>query len=208
MYYSSTARWNALIIIVLAVILIGAIVYSAESFNNSGPYVPSEFTSTRADAAQISTQIVDQASSSTANLNSISAAYNSGKYQEALSLVTQEVDENNSNRTSTAALSNDLGVMANDLYQVRPDSAQQVGVQAISEELQVVSNVVSYDDLTTELLNDLKAGYLSLVTPSSTAEFNSKLNSVVSQLNSDAQNVNSLNKQYQASMSQFDSLTK
>lgn len=209
MYYSSSAKWNALIIVVLAILLVVGIIYGANALSNNSPYIPKEFTSTRAEAAQTSGQIVSEAATSISNLNAISAAYNSGKYDMALNLAIQEVDRNNNERNSTAALSNQLGTMAGDLYQVRPESAEQVGVQAIGAELQILSNLISYTGLTSQLLDELKMGYIKQTnTASGTAALNTNLNNTVSQLNGYAQSVNSLNQQYLSLMAQFDNLTK
>lgn len=209
MYYSSASRRNALIMIVLAILLVVGIIYAAESLSGGGPYVPKEFTTTRAEAAQTASQIVSQANASITNLNAISAAYNSGKYNTALDLAIQEADRNNNESSSSLALSSQLSTMANDLYQVRPESAEQIGVQAIGTELQIVSKLIDYTGLTSKLLQDLRTGYIIQGNgATSTAGINSSLNQVVSGLNGDAQSVNSLNQQYLNLMTQFDTLTK
>lgn len=209
MYYSSSARWNALIIILLAILLVLGIIYAAQSFTGNGPYVPQSFTTTRAQAAQTSSEIVSQAATSITNLNAISAAYNAGNYSNALDLAIQETNRNNEERASATILATELGSMANDLYQVRPDTAEQAGVQAIGEEYQILSNLLNYTAETTQLLDDLKMAYVEgTATASSTAPLNARLDGVVAQLNADSQSVNSLNQQYLSDMAQFDTLTK
>ncbi len=210
MYYSASAKWNALIMIVLAILLVAGIVYAVNVLSGNGAYVPKEFTDTRAKAAQTSSDIVNQAATSITNLNAISAAYNAGKYDVALNLAIDEVNHNNDERNSTSALSGQLGTMASDLYQVRPESAEQIGVQAVGKELQILSNLIHYTGLTSQLLDELKAGYINSgnETASSTAALNARLNDTVSQLNGDAQSVNSLDQQYLGLMAQFDKLTK
>ncbi|MCL4405393.1 MAG: hypothetical protein M1361_01830 [Patescibacteria group bacterium] len=209
MYYSSSARWNAVIILVLAILLVIGIIYGAEALNNSMPYVPKEFTTTRAQAAQTSDAIVSLADTSITNLNDISTAYNAGDYNKALDIAIQEINSNNQERDNASILSTQLGTMANDLYQIRPESAEQIGVQAIGKEYQIIENLVDYSDLIYKLLDQLKVGYISQTGgATSTASLNAELNKIVDQLNSDAQSVNSLNKQYLSLMNQFDSLTK
>jgi|GEM_PF-5571701 hypothetical protein len=209
MYYSSSAKWNALIIVVLAILLVVGIVYGVNVLSNGAPYVPQEFKSTRAQAAQTSDQIVSEATASITNLNAISSAYNSGDYNTALNLAIEEANHNNAERSSASSLSTQLGTMANDLYQIRPESAEQVGVQAIGKEYQILENLVNYIGLTDQLLNELKIGYVSQSNAtSSTATLNKNLNNTVGQLNTYAQSVNSLNQQYLSLMDQFDTLTK
>jgi len=210
MYYSSSAKWNAIIMIFLAILVIIGIVYGVRALNNNTPYVPKEFTTTRAQAAQTSDKIVNQATISISNLNAIALAYNSGKYNTALDLATQEVNHNNDERNSASTLSSQLGVMANDLYKIRPGKAEQIGVQAIGKEYQILENIVNYVGLTYQLINELKISYINSTNVGGVAAIAnvSSLNNVVVQLNNYAQSINSLNQQYLSLMSQFDTLTK
>lgn len=209
MHYSSSAKWNAIIMIVLAAILVLGIVYAAKVLNNMAPYVPQDFTTTRTQASKTSDNIVSLSSASISNLNAISADYNAGKYTSALDMAIQEVNHNNDVRDQASALSSELGTMAGDLSQIRPASAEQIGVQAIGKEYQIIENLVNYISLTYQLLDQLKLGYIvPNRTASSTEQFNSRLNDLVSKLNGYAQSVNSLNQDYLGLMAQFDGLTK
>jgi hypothetical protein len=191
--------------IVVAILIVVGVIYGGEALSGNMPYVPQGFTNARVQAAQTSGQIMSDASTSITNLNAISVTYNSGKYDTALDLAIQEVHHNVDERNSEATLSTQLGTMASNLYQLRPSSAEQVGVQAIGEEYQVLEKLVDYSNLVDQLLNELRAGYID---QGSIAALNTNLNNTVGLLNSDAQSINSLNQQYLSLMAKFDTLTK
>jgi hypothetical protein len=205
MYYSASAKWKA-IILILSVLLLAGVIYGVVSLK-ARPVVPQKFSDTRGEAAQTAEGIVGLASESLANLEKVGAADKAGRYGEALDLVLQEVNRNREARDRAVVLSQQLGLMAGALYQVKPIEAAQLGVEAIGKEYQIVERLINYNGITYQLLDVLRAHYGS-GTVGQGMDIHSRVDELIGKLNSDARAVNAINEEYKGLMASFDNLTK
>lgn len=202
-------RWGkekilTLIVVILASIILG-LVFSAKPIINK-PFVPFEFFEARARGVVISENIVKLSNESMDNLKAISAADEIMNYGGGLDLVLKEIARNSEAREEALKLSQELGIMAAKLVDVKPESAAKVGIQAISNEYQIAQRLISYNNYIYELLEVLQSRFTDK------AESNEKtvvkVKDLIEKMNGDAEAINKLNSEYGVLMSEFDSLTK
>jgi hypothetical protein len=187
----------------LGIILVAGILFAA-SLVNGGTYVPKQFSDARAEAAQTADGIVSMSNDSIANLTKISELDKAGKYNQALDLVTQEKYRNDELGNRAEILLRGLSLMTQALSQIKPQSAAEVGIQAIGKEYQINLKLVDYANSTYGLLNVLDG----VNSAPESVESQQEINSFISQMNVDASAVNTLNEEYKGLMAQFDALTK
>ena len=194
-------NWVWIVAVVVAALILAFLI---RLLNSSGqPHVPSEFLKARAAGGGASQVIVGISDNSIKNLQEIQADEKSGNYTAGLTLVLEEINQNNQARASAVQLSDQLNVMASNLSQVQPESAARIGLQAIIIESQIVEGLISYNNYTYQLLDLLRSRLQNGAAAASAA----KINSVISQMNDQAKSINNLNTQYQSLMKQFDQMT-
>ncbi len=202
-------RWGkekilTLIVVILTSIILG-LVFSAKPIINK-PFVPFEFFEARARGVVISENIVKLSNESMDNLKAISAADEIMNYGGGLDLVLKEISRNGEAREEALKLSQELGIMAGKLVDVKPESAAKVGIQAISNEYQIAQRLISYNNSIYQLLEVLQSRFTDK------AESNDKtvvkVKDLIEKMNSDAEAINKLNSEYGILMGEFDSLTK
>ncbi len=207
MSYNASSKWNAVIVLALGLVLVGGIVWAANSVIDKR-FVPEQFSNARTQAAQTAEGIVTMSGDSISNLAKVSDFDKQGKYDLALDVVLQEVSRNSELRDRAEVLSQQLGLMTQVLAQVKPQDAAQTGVQAIGKEYQIVEKLVDYNGLTYQLLDLLRGRYDGLLDAPAGPAAQAKINQFIAQMNADASAVNTLNEEYKGLMSRFDSLTK
>ncbi len=194
-------NWVWVVAIVAAALLLSFLIRLLDT--SGRPYVPPEFLKARAAGGDSAQKIISISQNSVVNLQSIQKDESGGEYTAGLNLVLEEINQNNIARANAVELSKQLGIMATDLSSVKPEAAARIGLQAILSESQIVEGLISYNNYTYQLLDLLRTrlerGAWS-ISPK-------QINSVISDMNSQANSINDLNSKYQGLMAQFDSLT-
>lgn len=189
-----------MVAILAAVLIIGGLFY----FFQVRSHVPKEFLAARNQAVGVAEEIVKLSSESSDNLESISVKDRSGKYEEALDLVLQEANRNAELRNRAVTLSEDLRIMATNLAKVRPKEAAQVGLQAVTSELELVQRLVNYNSYTYELLGVLQTRLES----NGSVDAREKIKIIITNMNKEVEKINELNQRYKNQMQEFDRLTR
>ncbi len=194
-------NWIWIVAIMAAALLLAFLISLFETSHR--PYVPSEFLKARADGSDAAQKIVDASDASVQNLTQIQKDETNGEYIAALNIVLNEINANNATRSDATTLSEQLNIMTSNLENVRPEVAAGIGLQAITDESQIVGGLVSYNNYTYRLLNLLRARLEDGTSTPSVAE----INGVISKMNKQAASINDLNSKYEILMRQFDLLT-
>jgi hypothetical protein len=204
-----STRWGrvnflSLAVVVSALVILGFFIFKEPVINK--PFVPPEFFEARARGVAISENIVRLSNESMNNLKEISAADEIMNYNGGLDLVLKEIARNNEARGEALKLSQELGVMAAKLVDIKPESAAKVGIQAIGNEYQIAQRLISYNNSIYQLLEVLQSRFTNK------AESNDKtvvrVKDLIEKMNSDAEAINKLNSEYGVLMSEFDTLTR
>jgi len=203
MIKSGSVNRNTVIILGLGILFIGGIIF-ASNFSGERPFVPKQFSDARIEAAQTAEGIVSISNESIANLQKISEADKAGKYADALNMALQEVGRNEEFGHLTDDLFNELILMTQSLSGIKPQSAAEIGIQAIGGEMQLAQKLADYKLSTSDLLNVIR----SLYGGHAAAISKVNINEIITKMNADASAVNALNKEYKGLMDKFDSLTK
>lgn len=182
--------------ILIAFILIILVAYFFVRIITPDPKnIPEEFLRAKQQSALIAKEIVDISGQTSDNIKDISELDKQQKYEEALKLVSQEIEHNRQAREKAISLSNQLEIMAKNISAIQPLSLSQAAVQAVSYETTLISRLISYNDYLVQLLEILKNKF-------SGEEKNAdgKIAELITKINTEAQTINDLNDQFNSAM--------
>lgn len=199
---------RGLVIIILAIILAGSILAGLILVRGAvvdKPFVPPELLEAKGKGVDIAESIVNLSKESLNNLKAISAADETHNYSGGLDLVLKEIARNKEARDKALELSQELGMMAAKLIDVRPESAARVGLQAIGGEFQIAQHLIDYNNYIYQLLEVLQSRFTNKAESGEVTSV--KVKDLVDKMNKEAAAINDLNVKYQSLMREFDILT-
>jgi cell division protein FtsL len=133
------------IIIGVAVAVVAVVVYFGITARQASHSVPAAFTDARAEAGRASQEISDLSRQVRDDLNKTQALEHQGKIAQAKPLL-DDIDKTNTTiKNDTVTLSNNLTIMAKAVPDIGDRGAQPLALDAIKTDLQIVSDVISYN---------------------------------------------------------------
>ncbi len=185
-------------------LVIGALNYfSGSGISISGVNVPNDFLEARMRVSASADKIASLTGGSASSLGVISEADRNGEYLKGLDLVNSEIEKNKELGEAAAQLSEELGEMANALEAVGPREAVNIGTQAVSTGIELVKQLVNYQNSTQELLSALQYRLEN----NGGGDTRARIEGIISTMNGEARAINDLSNEYKNLMSEFDKLT-
>ncbi len=163
--------------------------------------VPQDFTDARLQGAAIAENIVTLSTQSTNDLGQVNQYDKSGDYTDALTLTTKLVAQSQEIRNQAIALSTQVGDMAKALSSINSQDARQAALDAITNRLALVDQLVNYSNDLDALLNTLRNRFVGQPTTAGSVQ------ALVNKINTDVAAVNNFNAQATQSMAKFDAIT-
>lgn len=194
--FHRNASRRAWILVIFLFVVIG-VYFSLRFLPNALKSVPPEFLTARADAAEAASAIVALSNQTAANIGDIAKLDAAHEYREALDRVSAELDRNREARAKAVALSADLGLMAQNIARIRPASAGQAALEAVSSETTLISKLIAYNDLLNQLLGALQRKFEGAGDANGVAK-------LIQKINDEARAINELNDKFNAGMASFD----
>lgn len=187
-----------IITIFVIIVALGSGAYALFEHQNQ---IPQSFTMARSQGAAIAANIVSLSSQSTADLSKVNQLDEQGNYTQALSITTDLVTQSQQLRNQAVQLSNQVSAMTEALSSVNSFPAQQAALQAISNQLAIITQLVNYSNDLDSLLLTLQNHFDGKPVASGTVQ------TLVNQINLDVTAINSYNSQATQAMAQFDKIT-
>jgi hypothetical protein len=196
---SKFSRRTKIIATFIIVVVVG---YGIAKFWQTANKVPASFTAARLQGAIIAQTIVNNSNQSTAALEAISQYDENGNYSEALASTTALINQSAGLRTEAVQLSAQVGQMTSDLQDITSPTAQQAALDAISSQLALINELITYSNDLDRLLGVLQSRFNGTFVP------NSQVTGIVNQINTDVNAINNFNAQASQAMTKFDSIEK
>jgi hypothetical protein len=159
--------------------------------------IPDDFLRARQEASLIAQEIVFSSNESVSTFSEISNLDKEGKYAEALTLVSQEIERNRQAREKAIKLSVQLEIMARNISKISPASAGQIALEAITSETALISRLVTYNSYLSQLLDLLRDKFLGKSDGDNIPE-------LIIKINDEIQAINDLNQKFNKMMEEFD----
>ena len=160
--------------------------------------VPSEFLKARQEAATIAKEIVGLSNQTANNIPEISNLEKQIKYDDALNLLTTELDRNRQAREKAIDLSKQLEIMAKNISSIKPDSSSQIALKAVSSETALISRLIVYNDYLLKLLEALEKRILG------SSNIDGEISELINKTNEEARAINNLDREFNNLMEEFD----
>ncbi len=171
--------------------------------NSANSSVPEEFLSARSRASDAANRITGLTDTYVGSIEKIREAEKNGKFSLGLSLILDEVNKNEEVRKAAEDLSVELSNMAQHLGVIQPVKAAEVALNAVTTGVELVQHLISYNNTTRDLLNTLQLRFSTGDDEATRA----KIEKLISDMNREADVINSLGSEYRGLMLQFDALT-
>ena len=192
--YKLKRFWKLAVFAVCAALLLIILPLLISSGANS---IPPEFNEARERGAKISKDIVSHYSQSAVMLREISELDSKGEYLEGLKIVLDQIEVNAEARSKAQSLATELEKMTRAASLISSQSLRAKALEAVSIEINLVTQLVAYNEYTNQLLDALRSKFIS--EPERTA-----VEDIISQMNSAASEINLLNEKFNAIMKEFD----
>ena len=186
--------------IIIGFIVVVAIGYGIARWTEGSSGVPEAFTTAREQGALIAENIVTLSGQSTVTLEQVNELDKEGNYKAALALTTSVVSESSAIRTQAVSLSGQIATMTQALSGISDFNARQAALEAISNQLALLNQLVGYSADLGQLLDVLRNRFTGA---SGTSV---QVDALVNQINTDVNAVNNFNNQAKQAMSKFDSV--
>ncbi|MBI4993352.1 hypothetical protein HZC33_00090 [Candidatus Wolfebacteria bacterium] len=186
-------------ILAIFIILLLAAYFIVKIFIPEAKKVPPDFLKARQEASLIAGQIISISDNTARSIGQISDFDKNKQYEEALKLISQELVNNREAREKAINLSAQLEIMTKNISQITPISASQAALQAIGSETTLISRLITYNDYLVGLLEILQAKFLE-----KEKDANGKIPDLINKINGEAQAINSLDKNFNSLMIDFD----
>jgi len=193
--------WSAGIIVFFAIAGFVAFIFSPLS----KAQIPSSFTDSRQSAAGYASVIVGDLSSVSGDIAQLQNLYRAhGSSSAALDIIVAATAKHQDARDKSILLAADLEKMARAIPDIRPESAGQIALVAISSETALIGKLISqYNESLGILLISLRNHFSGTQYQDS-----AQLNAMVDSINSETESINQLNDQFVQLMQKFDSYYK
>jgi len=185
-------------IAILALVAIGGLAGYFRLFSNG---IPSVFTEGRMQGAIISDSIVQLSNDISGNLSKVNALDNAGNPKDALDLTIEVQGKVKEVRAKADQLSIELKNMISGLDNIKPPAARQAALDAITNQMAIISRLLSYSNYLDELSQVLTNHFREVSDARS-------VSLIISQINAEVTAVNSFNRQATQAMDRFDAAMK
>jgi hypothetical protein len=189
-------RW---FLVIFALLIAGSAFLIASYRSRPRQNLPESFIISNAAAAEISRIITESAANSAEKLDEIDAAERSGDYEKALNLVIQELDQSLKTRQKSLDLLAELQKMSNSVEAIEPPAAQELVLQAVSNEISLVTHLLYYNEYWNQLLLGLRDKFGS----ANPAAVRFSASDWIKKINEEAATINELNRKYQSLMTEL-----
>ena len=197
------SRRNSTIYLIVTFALLLGLPYITWRFVFSKQFsLPQEFIDSKHRSAIISTELVNLSGASVGDLDTINSLEKQKKYSEALELVYQEVDQVNTMRQKASELLVILQGMTKNLENVRPESARELGLQAINSEVNIINHLITYNNYLEQILKLLTSKFLY------GENVGVQLDEVVQKINIEVNTIAELDAQFNESFRKLEELGK
>ncbi len=161
---------------------------------------PKEFLEARIHAVGASNNLANLVNNSLSNLAKVDQFEHDGRDSQALELIGYEANQKAEKQNSAVLLATYLNQMAKAVPDIDSETARSQAMSAITSGVAMVSRIISYNENLDKLFSTLQQKILLGVAPDTTT-----VSTLAANLNSDAQAINTLSKDFNAALSQFDS---
>jgi len=185
------------------IVIIVAIAFGALSlFLSSAAYaIPEPFTEGRVEGARAAIAITAMINGSLKTLSDVRAAEQRNDLATAVYLIRAEMNNTSERQNQAHILAAAMEKMATAIPEIKPTSARQIALEAVSAQVATVSHLVTYNDYLANLFNLLNEKMRG--DKNATTE---KIQKLVGQLNAENITINELNAQFNRSLKQFDAV--
>ena len=190
------------LLILLLIVL--AVFFAWRFFVYAPKIVPPPFLEARKEGALISQTIVGLTEDSNQRLKLIGTLESVSDYDQALRLVLKNLESNNEIRERAFDLSRRLETMAGAISAIEPKEAQFKAQEAIAAELSLISKLISYNQLLSQLLEVLRVKIIA-GTNGGQLEGAGEITALVGRINEEIAVINGLNRKFNETMGEFDS---
>ena len=180
----------------LLIAVVGLLVYFLNSLQSK--VVPADFTSARQKAALVSQDIVNLTVETGKKIELANQAEAKGNSEQLLGLINDAKNSNTSAYQKAFDLSSNIQKMAQSLDNVSPEQ-QQLGYEAVSLELSLVSEFISYTDNLNNFLNALTKSVLN-----KSSGNQKEVSDALEAVNQKASLINIINRNFIDKMAAFD----
>jgi hypothetical protein len=187
-------RWSVVIIAVIIVIFALAVAGFLKTRHREN--LPETFVVSNAVAVEISRIITETAANSVKKLDEIDEAEQTGNYEKALDLVIEELNQSLKMREKSLDLLVELQKMSNSVSGIAIPEAQELILQAVSNEISLVTHLLYYNEYWNQLLLGLRDKFGS----ANPAAVNFSAAEWIKKINDEAVTINELNRRYQSLM--------
>lgn len=170
------------------------------------PQVPNTFVTARLQGSVIAQDIVATVSQSNNQLTEIARYDLAGDYSAALDASARALNETQEASRHAAELSKELETMVMNLDQIYPPEARAKAQSAIVAQVQVITRLVSYNTMLTQLLEELRLKLRANMNGVESPGIN--IQERIDGINKEIRNINTLSKEYYDLMKEFDAYYK
>jgi hypothetical protein len=179
--------------------LVGVSILSYLLWGSVESFVPENFSGSRGKSAVIASEIVSELDLSLKNLNKISEEDRSGRFSSALNLVEQETEKIEKAKADAIQLSNELINMAQAVQGIRPTTARNLALEAVTQETTLIGHLINYNAYFSGLLATLKLKFADDI------KYNSNdVQNYISKMNGEREEINSINDSFNQKLKEFD----
>ncbi|MBI5306214.1 hypothetical protein HZB04_01340 [Candidatus Wolfebacteria bacterium] len=161
--------------------------------------IPPDFLKARQESSLIASEIIDISNKTSQHINQISDFDKNKQYEEALKLISEELVSNREARNRAVNLSAQLEIMTKNIPEISPVKLGQIALEAIGSETTLISRLITYNDYLIKLLEILQAKFLE-----KEKNANDKITELIGKINGEAESINSLDKNFNNLMVNFD----
>ncbi|MEK7635526.1 MAG: hypothetical protein AAB405_00315 [Patescibacteria group bacterium] len=185
--------------IIFAFLIVAAyLIFYLLAANSKTKEVPNEFLKARQEASLIAQDIISFSNQTANNISKISELDKEAKYEDALNLITKEIEYNRQARERAISLSAQLEKMTKNISGIEPPEAAQIALQAVGSETTLISRLISYNDYLVQFLEILRQKF------SKDKNTNGRIAELVGKINEESKTINNLDKNFNQLMAEFD----
>ena len=161
--------------------------------------VPVEFFQSRAESGRLAEKITSFLTNSLDRLDQVAQYDKVGRIQEAIKIIEGQVSSAKENDLNSLLLATQLETLARAAQTIRPDQARQIAVEAVSNEVALVSRMIVYNTELKDLFQLLNEKFTG-----QRAAKSQEVQNLILQLNDLANGINDLNYKFNNGMKQLD----
>ncbi len=184
-------------IIIVALVTIAIVV--GFRYLSTKSIVPQSFQEARQEGAFVSSVIVSLLDESLKNLEIISQEDKNYNFSKAMDLVQQELDRTEGTKQKAANLTLVLDKMTTSVPGIAPAKARNLALEAVSNEVALISHLMIYNDSLRGLLETLRYKFSGDIRYDA-----DDVQALVSNMNREAKEINNLNDLFNQKMREFD----